>query len=115
MNAWSGAASSVGRAEVGLGVGGCSAGVVASVRGKVIIDDAGAVLVVDVTQTGHPREQQRPHELAHGKLGVELVELGVGLGTLQDRLERLLVVVDDPGLQCASGSLPVLGVVGTAV
>jgi hypothetical protein len=87
--------------------------VVESVGREEIIDDADAVLVVDDTQTDHPCEQQRPHELAHGKLEVELVELSVGVGTLQDGFKRLAVVLDDACPQCASASLPVLGVVGT--
>src|ERR1700739_4635671 len=111
MNAWS---SSVWRAEAGLSVGGYRAGVVASVPGEEVVDDVGAVVVVDDTQTGHPCEQQRPGELAHGKLEVELVELVVGLGTLQDGLERLYVVVYDACLQSAVGCLAVLlvGIIG---
>src|SRR6202048_3985410 len=99
-------------AEVQLGVPGCTGGVVESVGREEIIDDADAVLVVDDTQTDHPCEQQRPHKLAHGKLEVELVELSVGVGTLQDGFKRLAVVLDDACLQCAFASLPVLGVVG---
>ena len=99
------------RPEVWLGVPGCSCGAGASVAGEEVIDDAGAVLVVDNAQTGHPREQQRPHELAHGTLEVELVEFGVRFGTLQDGLERLDVVVDDACLQCAVGCLAVLPVI----
>jgi hypothetical protein len=79
-----------------------------------IIDDPAAVLVVDDTQTDHPCEQ-RPHELAQGKLEVELVELSVGVGTLQDGFKRLAVVLDDACLQSALASLPAVGVVGTVV
>src|SRR6516165_10938858 len=92
-----------------------SLGLVVSVGREEIIDDPGAVLVVDDTQTNHPCEQQRPHELAYGKLEVELVELSVGVGTLQDGFKRLAVVLDDACLQCAFASLPVVGVVGTVV
>ena len=73
-------------------------------------DDAGTVFVVDDTHTGHPCDQQRPRELAHGELEVELVELIVSLGTLQDGLQRLDVVVDDACLQHAVGC--VVGIVG---
>jgi len=112
FGAWSSGFAVCG-AEVQLGVPGCTGGVVESVGREEIIDDAGAVLVVDDTQTDHPCEQQRPHELAHGKLEVELVELSVGVGTLQDGFKRLAVVLDDACLQCAFASLPVSGVVGT--
>lgn len=80
-----------------------------------IIDDAETVLVVDETQTDHPCEQQRPHELAYGKLDVELAELGMGLGTLQDGFKRLAIVLDDACLQCAVALLPIVRIVGTAI
>ena len=80
-----------------------------------IIDDAETVLVVDETQTDHPCEQQRPHELAYGKLDVELAELGMGLGTLQDGFKRLAIVLDDACLQCAVALLPIVRILATAI
>src|ERR1700722_17564894 len=91
----------VGGAEVQLGVLGCTCVVVESVGREEIIDDPGAVLVVDDAQTDHPCEQQRPHELAHRKLEVELDELSVDVGTLQDGFKRLAAVLDHAALRGA--------------
>ena len=94
---------------------GRSGGLVASVGSEEIVDDAAAVLVVDAPQTDHPCEQQRPYELAYGKFEVELAQLGMGFGTLQDGFKRLAIVLDDACLQCAVALLPIVDVVGTAI
>jgi hypothetical protein len=45
-------------------------GVGASVGREEVIDDAGTVVMVEGTHTGHPCKQQRTRELAHGKLEI---------------------------------------------
>ena len=61
-----------------------------------VIDDVFAVVLAHGVESGHACERQRSDELAHGQFDVEVVKLVARLGALEDGVERLSVLVDDP-------------------
>ena len=65
-------------------------------RRQEVIDDAFAVVPAHGVESGHACERERSDELAHGEFDVEVIEFVARLGALQDGVERLAVLVDDP-------------------
>ncbi len=82
--------------------------------GEEVIDNMSAVVGSHGTQAGQSRERQRSEELAQCQLQVEVVEVGAGLGALQDGVEGLSVLVNDSGSQRPSGVLTNGGVGGSS-
>lgn len=68
----------------------------ALMRRQEVIDDVFAVVPAHGVESGHACEGEWSDELAHGEFDVEVVEFVARLGALQDGVERLAVLVDDP-------------------
>lgn len=61
-----------------------------------VIDDVFAVVLAHGVESGHACEREWSDELAHSEFDVEVVKLVARLGALEDGVERLSVLVDDP-------------------
>ena len=78
--------------------------------GEEIVDDVRAVLVGYGANPGHACEGQRADELAQRQFKVEVVEFGSSFIAVEERIERLSVLVDDSGPQ-SPGCVAILGLV----
>src|SRR5579875_1580841 len=90
-------------APLTVGLWNCGLGFLGPVSGQEVVDDAGAVVCGDGSQAGHSCEREWSDELAQCEIRVQAVEFSSGLNVLQDGVEGLPVLVDDPRSQRLRG------------
>ncbi len=65
--------------------------------GEEVVDESGAIVVVDGAQSGEVCEDDRAEEFDEGEGGVEFAEHGTGVGAGEDVVEGLAVLLYDAG------------------